>query len=73
MCVCVCVCVCVCARVCVCVCVCVCAQDIRAMLLSTKSPFSVIIYNLNLPVRAETRSPDDYYFISDKVSFNTTL
>lgn len=44
----------------------VCAQDLRAMPLSTKSPFSMIIYNLNLPVYtnlAETRSAHDYNFI----------
>lgn len=46
------------------------------MLLSTKSPFSVIIYNLNLPVYsnlAETRFPDDYNSISYNFSLDTTL
>lgn len=43
-----------------------CAQEVRVMLLSTKSPLSVIIYNLNLPIfcnLAETLTQDDYISI----------
>lgn len=51
-------------------CACVCAQEVRVMLLSTKSPLSMIIYNLNLPIvcnLAETLTQDDYnsiFFLS---------
>ncbi len=46
------------------------------MLLSTKSPFSVIIYKLNLPVDsnlAETHSPDEHNSISFNFSSDATL